>query len=78
VLLNEKGQKLEILYPGFAVSPSAPMDIQHELLLEQIGLLAKSKLGMKLLQGAKPRTIDEFREIAPLTTYSDYMPYYNG
>ncbi len=30
VLLNEKEQKLEILYPGFAVSPLAPLDIQHE------------------------------------------------
>jgi len=51
------------------------MTIQKQLLLEQMGLLAKSKLGIKLLQGAKPRTIDEFRKIAPLTTYSDYIPY---
>ena len=51
------------------------MAIQKQLLLEQIGLLAKSKLGIKLLQGAKPRTIDEFREMAPLTTYDDYIPY---
>jgi hypothetical protein len=51
------------------------MTIQEQLLLEQIELLSKCELGKKLLRSAKPRTIKEFREMVPLTTYNDYKPY---
>ena len=51
------------------------MTIQKQLLLEQIELLYKCELGRKLMQGAQPRTIEEFREMVPLTTYGDYKPY---
>ena len=51
------------------------MVIQQQLLLEQIGLLQKCELGRKLLNGANPASIEEFRKQVPLTTYDDYMPY---
>jgi hypothetical protein len=50
------------------------MAIQKRLLLEQIELLKTCKLGTKLMRGAMPETVDEFREQVPLTTYADYYP----
>ncbi|MDD5039107.1 MAG: GH3 auxin-responsive promoter family protein, partial [Dehalococcoidales bacterium] len=48
--------------------------IQKRLLLEQLELLNQSELGDKIMRGAKPRTVDEFRQQVPLTTYTDYLP----
>ena len=50
------------------------MDIQKRLLLEQIQLLNRCKLGRKLMHGALPKSVAEFREQVPLTTYADYCP----
>jgi hypothetical protein len=50
------------------------MAIQKRLLLEQIELLKNCKLGTKLMRGAMPETVEEFREQVPLTTYKDYYP----
>ena len=50
------------------------MAVQKRLLLEQIGLLNRCTLGRKIMRGAKPETIEEFREQVPLTTYADYCP----
>ena len=50
------------------------MAIQNRLLLEEIELLKNSELGRRVLGGAMPKTIEEFREQVPLTTYSDYLP----
>jgi GH3 auxin-responsive promoter len=50
------------------------MDIQKRLLMEQIELLKNCKLGTKLMHGAMPETVDEFRDQVPLTTYKDYYP----
>ena len=50
------------------------MTIQKRLLLEQIELMSRCALGKKLMRGAKPETVDEFREQVPLTTYADYCP----
>lgn len=50
------------------------MAIQRQLLLEQIELLGKSRLGRKIMHGAMPGTIEEFRAQVPLTTYKDYCP----
>jgi len=50
------------------------MTIQERLLLEQIKLLNGCTLGRKLLHGARPETVEEFREQVPLTTYADYCP----
>ncbi len=50
------------------------MSVQERLLMKQIELLGASKLGKKLLHGARPTTIDEFRQMVPLSTYKDYCP----
>lgn len=50
------------------------MDIQKRLLLEQIELLKKCELGKKIMGGAMPETVEEFREMVPLSTYADYCP----
>ena len=50
------------------------MTIQKRLLMEQIGLLKNSELGRKVMHGAMPETVEEFREQVPLTTYGDYFP----
>jgi len=51
------------------------MEVQAKLLLEQIGLVAGSVLGKKIMSGQKPKTVDEFRQAVPLTRYDDYEPY---
>jgi len=51
------------------------MKIQRRLLMEQIELLRRCELGRVVTQGATPRTVEEFREQVPLTTYNDYAPY---
>jgi len=50
------------------------MAIQKRLLLEQIELLKNCELGRKVMRGAKPTTVEEFREQVPFTTYTDYCP----
>ncbi len=50
------------------------MAIQKRLLLEQMGLLSQSSLGRRIMQGAMPETVEEFRRLVPLTTYRDYCP----
>ena len=51
------------------------MAIQRRLLLEQIELLKRCEHGRKVMGGAIPRTVDEFRELVPITTYEDYVPF---
>ncbi len=50
------------------------MDIQKRLMLKQLELLNNCPLGEKIMRGAKPKTIEEFRQLVPLTTYKDYCP----
>ena len=50
------------------------MVIQKRLLLEQIELLKSCELGRKVMRGAMPETVEEFREQVPLTTYAEYLP----
>ena len=51
------------------------MKIQKRLLLEQLALLGKCELGSHIMNGLGPRSVEEFREQVPLTTYADYAPY---
>ena len=48
------------------------MKIQKRLVEEQITLWSRSGLGQTILKGKYPRTLDEFRQMVPLTTYEDY------
>ena len=50
------------------------MDIQKRLLLQQLELLNNCPLGKKIMRGARPKTVEEFRQLVPLTTYKDYCP----
>lgn len=50
------------------------MDIQKRLLMEQLELLNSCAIGKKIMRGATPRTVEEFRQRVPLTTYQDYCP----
>ena len=62
-------------YCGFlTLSQEEFMNIQNRLLLEQIELWASSGIGQSILKGKYPHTIEEFREMVPLTTYEDYAP----
>jgi hypothetical protein len=75
LLLQERFPELWQLCCGFLdLNIEQFMQIQEQLLLEQLTLLQKCKMGRKLLQGAVPKTIAEFREQVPLTTYPDYCP----
>lgn len=60
-------------YCGFLdLSIEEYIKIQNSLLMEQINLLSKCRLGNYLLHGKVPRSVDEFRQMVPLTTYEDY------
>lgn len=50
------------------------MKIQRRLLEQQLELLNHCELGRKIMRGARPQTVEEFRQVAPLTTYKDYCP----
>jgi len=63
-------------YCGFLdLSINEFMDTQKQLLMEEIELVAKSTLGKKIMGNRKPKSIEEFRNIVPLTTYDDYEPF---
>ena len=49
------------------------MAVQKRLLTGQIGVLNRSGIGRKIMQG-HPQTVDEFRQEVPLTTYLTYCP----
>ena len=76
--LIQEGRQEEIWtkYLGFLdLSIDEFMEIQERLLLEQIDLLGKSLLGRMLLGDVIPKSVEEFREIVPLTTYKEYNKY---
>jgi hypothetical protein len=75
--LLQQGRKEELwqMCCGFIdLSLEQFMAIQKRLLLEQIELLKSCELGRKIMRGAMPETVEEFREQVPLTTYADYLP----
>jgi hypothetical protein len=75
LLRQGRNEELWQMCCGFlGLSTEEFMDIQERLLLEQLELLNESALGKKIMRGARPRTIEEFRRKVPLTTYADYCP----
>jgi len=63
-------------YCGFLdLSIDEFMEIQKELLMDEIKLVAGSTLGKKIMGKRIPKSIEEFRRLVPLTTYEDYEPY---
>ena len=77
VELLQQGRDAELwqMCRGFVgLSLGQFMTIQKRLLLEQIELLKRCPLGKKIMRGAKPETVEEFRQQVPLTIYADYCP----
>ena len=63
-------------YCGFLdLSIDEFMEIQKELLMDEIERVADSTLGKKIMSNQKPKSVEEFRNVVPLTTYDDYEPY---
>jgi hypothetical protein len=63
-------------YCGFLdLSLGEFMEIQRRLLMEQIDLLTRCELGRKIMRNTVPKSVDEFREMVPLTIYGNYTPY---
>lgn len=76
LLLNLDKRTLWKKYCGFLdLSVEEFMAIQGQLLLEQIELASSSPLAKKIIGERKPSSIEEFRDIVPITTYKDYLPY---
>lgn len=76
--LLKKGRKKEAWDRacGFIdLSLSDCMRIQRSLLAEQLNLLKQCELGRFILNGANPKTVEEFRTSIPLTTYEDYAQF---
>jgi len=76
--LIEEGRKDELWkkHCGYLeLSPDEFREIQERLMLEQLNLLRSSPVGVRLMGGNVPSTVDEFRQNAPLTTYSDYSEF---
>ena len=75
LLRQGRGEELWQMCCGFlTLDLEQFMTIQKRLLLEQLALLHRSKLGKKIMQGARPDSVEEFREEVPLTDYADYCP----
>ncbi len=73
MLRQEEYNKIWEKYCGFLdLNLNEFMLIQERLLMEQIELLSRCKLGRRLMGDSKPASIEEFREKVPLTTYEDY------
>ena len=50
-------------------------DIQERLMLEQLSLLGSSKIGRTLMGGKIPASLEEFRQVTPLTRFTDYSEF---
>jgi len=63
-------------YCGFLdLSITEFMNIQKVLLADEIERVAESTLGKKIMGTNKPKNLEEFRSIVPLTNYDAYEPY---
>ena len=58
----------------FDLSIEQFMTIQQALLLPQLQQIARCPLGRRLIGRNIPTSVDEFRDLVPLTTYDDYLP----
>ena len=65
-------------YCGFLdLSVAEFMDIQEQLLLEEVELVADCPLGREIMGNRRPASVAEFRQMVPLTRYQDYAPYFS-
>ncbi len=76
--LLRQGKKDEIWrkYCGFLdLTVKEFLEIQRRYLMEQLGRLEQCELGRKIVGPRAPKTLAEFRETVPFTTYEDYAEY---
>ena len=72
-LRNREYDRIWQEYCGFLdLDIKSYMEIQNRLLEEQIRLWCSCPLGQQITKGRTPKTIEEFRQMVPLTTYEDY------
>jgi len=72
-LRKEPQEQLWKEYCGFLdLSLDGFMRMQSHLLMEQIALMGACRLGRNLMGKSVPESVEEFREVVPLTTYEDY------
>ncbi|MFW6195011.1 MAG: GH3 family domain-containing protein [Chloroflexota bacterium] len=63
-------------YCGFLdISLDTFMEIQYHLLMEQVELISDCPLGRTLMAQGAPRTVQQFRDTVPLTSYEDYRSF---
>lgn len=75
LIRQDRYEELWQMCCGFlSLNTSDFMSIQERLLLKQLELLNNCALGRKIMRGARPTTLEEFRQVVPLTTYKDYCP----
>jgi hypothetical protein len=75
LLRQSRNEELWQMCCGFLnLSLEQFMTIQKRLLREQLELLNRCALGSKIMNGARPETVEEFRQRVPLTSYADYCP----
>ena len=76
--LIEEGRKDELWskHCGYlSLSRKEFRDIQTRLMLEQITLLGASKIGRTFMGEKMPSSLEEFRQVTPLTKYTDYSKF---
>jgi len=74
-MVRSEGDRFWEKYCGFLdLSLNKFMAIQQALLLQQLQRLADCPLGRKLMGDKIPKSVDEFRNSVPLTSYNDYLP----
>jgi hypothetical protein len=76
--LLRQGKKQEIWnrYCGFLDLDMGEFKAnQNDLLMDQIGSLAACQFGKRILGKKVPGSVEEFREVVPLTTYADYTDF---
>lgn len=76
LLKRGRTDQIWMKYCGFLdLSIHEFMEIQERLLLEQIDLIHRSEIGKKFFKTI-PTSVQEFRDIAPITSYEDYEIYF--
>jgi len=74
LIRESQKDKLWSRYCGhFDLSIDEYMKIQERLLFEQFNILKDSKIGKHFYGKNAPKTVQEFRDRVPLTTYDDYI-----
>jgi len=74
-MIQSEDDRVWTKYCGFLdLSLQQFMSIQESLLLQQIAHITNCSLGNRLLGKRTPITLDEFRQVVPVSTYQDYLP----